>query len=156
VIPGPHACAHVGTQDCNPGRNPGGAFCCLDDANEDVTDAGLETCPALLDDAGFTSLDDFPIAELCATSERGLIEWTNPCEGSIIVVEGSGVDCNKSWLFDAMTRKLQAKGAGCNVGDRCTAGAPGFLFPTGCFDGNFSTGAISICPDAGARDAAKD
>jgi hypothetical protein len=26
---GGHACANRGPQDCNPDRNPGGAFCCL-------------------------------------------------------------------------------------------------------------------------------
>jgi hypothetical protein len=26
---GGHSCPVVGAQDCNPDRNPGGAFCCL-------------------------------------------------------------------------------------------------------------------------------
>jgi len=26
---GGHTCANSGPQDCNPDRNPGGAFCCL-------------------------------------------------------------------------------------------------------------------------------
>jgi hypothetical protein len=38
---GGHACANPGPQDCNPDRNPGGAFCCLPCPNgKKANDAG--------------------------------------------------------------------------------------------------------------------
>ncbi|HLK91171.1 MAG TPA: hypothetical protein VKZ18_14835 [Polyangia bacterium] len=38
---GGHVCANAGPQDCNPDRNPGGAFCCLPcPAGTKANDAG--------------------------------------------------------------------------------------------------------------------
>lgn len=39
-------CAKHGDADCNPDRNPGGAFCCLScgDGGPQPNDAGLPTC----------------------------------------------------------------------------------------------------------------
>jgi len=39
-------CAKHGDADCNPSRNPGGAFCCLScgDGGPESSDAGPATC----------------------------------------------------------------------------------------------------------------
>jgi len=39
-------CTKLGSADCNPGRNPGGAFCCLScgDGGPEPGDAGRPTC----------------------------------------------------------------------------------------------------------------
>jgi hypothetical protein len=41
VLGGFPSCATVGPQDCNPDRNPGGAFCCLKDVSATCGDAGV-------------------------------------------------------------------------------------------------------------------
>ena len=97
-------------------------------------------------DAGVTGLDDLPVEQLCAMHLGiGLRRWGTPCEGSIVVLQGVGVDCANYWLFDATTKALQATASGCIAGPGCTGGVPGFVFPTGCFDGNFSTDVTDPC-----------
>jgi hypothetical protein len=110
-------------------------------------DAAGASCPAPLGDAGFSSLETFPVNALC--TNRQLTEWITPCQGSIVVLAIQGRDCADYWLFDATTHALQATGHGCNLRAQCTAGIAGFVFPTSCFDGNFSTNVASLCRDGG-------
>jgi hypothetical protein len=121
------------------------------EADADTSD-GRSTCPAAIDDAGFTSLSDLPIAALCTEGNGRVVEWTNSCEGSVAVVQGDGVDCQNVWLFDATTHALQATAFGC-LRLSCTGGVPGFAFPTTCFDGSFVPELESLCTDASAPDA---
>jgi hypothetical protein len=123
-----------------------------------MMDTGLQVVPAdaaaaicagpIAADAGVTSLDDLPIQTLCAESPGRLSRWATPCAGSIIVVEGLGVDCASYWLFDATTKALQATAHGCNVGPICTDGLEGFRFPAECFSGNFTTDVVRLCPSS--------
>ena len=41
-VVGGSSCSTVGSQDCNPNRNPGGAFCCLDQSPSECTDANVQ------------------------------------------------------------------------------------------------------------------
>jgi hypothetical protein len=136
-----------GCGSSSPGGSGGDAGSDSGSPNTQSPDAAAGTCPAPIRDAGFTSLEDFPVDSVC-TQER-LIEWISPCQGSIIVVGGRGVDCSDYWLFDATTHDLQAEGHGCNVGAQCTEGIAGFVFPTSCFDGNFTTNVAYLCRDGG-------
>lgn len=112
--------------------------------------AGAAACPGpLAADAGLTSLDDLPIEALCAQSSGRLIRWSTPCAGSIVVVDGSGVDCASYWLFDATTGALQATANGCNAAPRCTGGVEGFRFPAACFTDAFTTDVVRLCPTGG-------
>jgi hypothetical protein len=113
----------------------------------DGGDGPKGTCPQpIAADAGVTSLDDLPVAALCAESPGRLIQWTTLCAGSIVVVQGQGVDCASYWLFDSATTKLQATAAGCNGAAVCTGGVAGFVFPTTCFNPTFSTAVVPLCP----------
>jgi len=46
VVGGFTGCSKLGTQDCNPDRNPGGAFCCLDRSVSQTCDASVQTIRA--------------------------------------------------------------------------------------------------------------
>jgi hypothetical protein len=149
---GSATCAHVGTADCNPGLNPGGAFCCLDKTGADAApDNG--TCSAL-GDAGFTSLDDLPIALLCAQSPGRLVRSATTCGGYVLAELGEGTDCESWWAFDPATRALQAYGHGCNGIEGLCSAVPTFTYPQACFP-YFPGGWTALCPDAGV-DAASD
>lgn len=100
----------------------------------------------LATDSGVKSLDDVSAA-LCVRGGSGAIRWNGTCGGVIVVVQGSGVDCAKYWLFDATTMALRATGQACNVMTPvCTGSVPGFQFPTQCFGGNFPSGITQLCP----------
>jgi hypothetical protein len=128
------------------------------DASSDASDVDAEegddalTCPTWVGDAGLTSLSDLAVPALCAAGNGRVVEWTTPCDGSIAVIQGEGVDCENVWLFDAMTHELQASASGC-LHVACTAGAPGFAFPTSCFDGSFTPEVVELCSDASDQDA---
>jgi hypothetical protein len=125
-------------------------------------DAGPAVCKdPLAADGGVTGLDDLPVAKLCAMPiGLGLLRWDSPCAGSIVVVQGVGVDCANYWLFNATTKALQATAYGCVAGPRCTGGAAGFEFPSSCFDGNFPTTITRLCvadqSDGSVEHAASD
>lgn len=119
------------------------------------SDANPTSCRSpIAADAGVTGLDDLPIAALCADGGR-VIRWDGSCQGSIVVLQGQGVDCDEFWLFDAKTKALQATATGCLGGAFCTGGAPGFQFPSGCFNGafGFPASATLLCTNAGADGA---
>jgi hypothetical protein len=125
-----------------------------DSREETVAEGGDITCTGPLADAGFSSLADLPIAELCAAnsaqSGSGLVEGTMPCGGTIMVSAGNGVDCYTWWLFDSTTGTLEASGGGCNTGLSCSGAAPGFSFPNQCFNGfntQFWGARRELCPD---------
>ena len=111
-----------------------------------------------------TSIDDLPTTQLCAQQiGNGAVRWDNACQGSIVVVQSLGPDCEKYWLFDATAKALQATAAGCNGSAYCTGSAPRFTFPSGCFDGNFETTVTRLCAadggysaDSGAADGGSD
>jgi hypothetical protein len=135
------------------------------DAGTDAGDARIDTAadrapdPAachdpLAADGGVTGLDDSFIAALCANGGR-VIRWDGSCQGSIVVLQGKGVDCDDFWVFDAKTNALQATATGCLGGAFCTGGAPGFQFPSGCFNNKFAfpTSATLLCTSAAADGA---
>lgn len=136
-----------------PGPDAAGA---VRDAPADVADAIID-CPGALPDAGFTSLDDLPVAQLCAESGAGgygagvVEETTTPCDGSILVQSPMETDCGAFWLFDATTHALQAIGGQCNGSYGCSGAVPGFRFPSECFEPSWQWGSsgIELCPDAG-------
>jgi len=68
-ILGGASCNHRGTSDCNPTRNPGGAFCCLDEASSAMcTDAGsVEIAPANYDQTCSSASDcvAVPAGDVC-------------------------------------------------------------------------------------------
>jgi hypothetical protein len=107
-------------------------------------------------DGGITGLADLPVAALCADGGR-VIRWDGSCQGSIVVLQGKGVDFDEFWLFDANTKALQATATGCLGSAFCTGGVPGFRFPSGCFDrtSGFPASATQLCTAAvdGAADA---
>jgi hypothetical protein len=113
----------------------------------------------LAGDGGVTSLDDVP-AVLCVRGGSGAIRWNGTCGGSIVIVQGEGVDCAKYWIFNATTKALQATAAQCNVSTVfCTGSIPGFTLPSACFDGTFPSGITQLCPSNppdGGSDAMSD
>lgn len=117
------------------------------DSASNAADADPAACKdSVAADGGVTGFDDLPVAKLCAMPiGLGLLRWDTPCAGSIVVVQGVGVDCANYWLFDATTKVLQATAFGCVAGPRCTGGTPGFKFPSSCFDGNFPTTTTRLC-----------
>jgi hypothetical protein len=132
------------------------------DAPSDGADAGI-TCAGSLPDAGFTLLDDLPIAQLCAVSAasgyygNGVVkEYTTPCQGSILVWSPVGADCTSMWLFDAQSRALQAVVGDCNGSYRCEGAIPRFQFPSQCFPPTVGWGlqAEELCPDGGSASGA--
>lgn len=132
--------------DAGAGASDGRDGAPVDDARTDTVSDPAACRAPLAADAGVTGLDDLPVAQLCAMHlGLGLRRWETPCEGSIVVVQGVGVDCANYWLFDATTKALQATAYGCVAGPRCTGGIPGFAFPTRCFDGTFSTNVTDPC-----------
>lgn len=59
---GGSSCSAVGSQDCNPNRNPGGAFCCLD--QPECTDANVQFIRASdYDQSCNTDSDCVPVGE---------------------------------------------------------------------------------------------
>ncbi len=102
--------------------------------------------------AGFTSLHDMPVRAWCFEG-HDVQEWTTPCQGSQIVLV-SAADCATYYLFDPGSGDLQAVGGACNVpGTRCDQAAPGFVFPSSCFDVGYDAGAVQdLCAgDAGTE-----
>jgi hypothetical protein len=126
------------------------------DAAPDV-DASLIVCAGPLPYAGFSSLADLPVAQLCAQSADasdspgGLVfESPTPCDGLIWVSSATGIDCSAFWLFDASTGALQAAGSTCNAEFIGCSSVPGFMFPNQCFPlhGTWPGALKSLCPDA--------
>ncbi len=115
------------------------------------------TCVGPLGDAGFTSLADFPVATLCASTGGMVVEGSPPCQGSILVSvpdsPGSG-DLGEWWLFDAATGALEASGTNTNGLIACGGGATGFVYPYQCFEYGGWPQKTSLCTDAGSADAA--
>jgi len=121
------------------------------EAAPDVADAGI-TCTGSLPDAGFSSLADFPIAQICAQAEESfgyvsMQEATVPCDGSILVRLEEGADSDSFWIFDASTGALLALGGGADITELCTGSVPGFHYPNGCWQGAFAEGP-ELCPAA--------
>ena len=80
----------------------------------------------------------------------GVERSDTPCEGSIVVRGGLGVDCFFWDLYDATTGAWQASGGGCLwVPGQCVASVPGFVVPTRCFDLAFSTSSPNLCTTDG-------
>jgi hypothetical protein len=109
----------------------------------------------LAGDSGVTSLDDLTSA-LCVGGESGAIRWVDTCGGSIVVVQGMGIDCRTYWLFDATTKSLQATAQSGNAfSPVCTGSIPGFRLPSACFDGTPPSGVTPLCP-SGPPDGGSD
>jgi hypothetical protein len=127
------------------------------DAVSDADARGI-VCEGSLQDAGFSSLTDLPLAQLCAQSAvasdnpGGLVlETPTSCAGLIFVSSATGIDCAAFWLFDASTGALQADGSICNGSYiSCVGAAPGFAFPDQCFvPYGWPGSGKQLCPDAG-------
>ena len=126
------------------------------DAGVDSPDGSI-TCSGPLPDAGFSSLADLPVAQLCAQSGvggygAGIVVESMACQGSIIVSSPTATDCGSFWLFDATTGALQAAGGGCNGGLACSGAATGFDFPSQCWSTwPSASGGEELCPDGGSE-----
>jgi hypothetical protein len=117
------------------------------------------TCSGPLQDAGFSSLADLPLAQLCAQSATAsdspgglVLQSPAPCAGLIWVSSATGIDCSEFWLFDATTGALQASGNTCNASYyACLGSVPGFTFPNQCIVPNHGWigNGKEQCPDAG-------
>jgi hypothetical protein len=137
------------------------------DASIDISsDEGGVACTGPLRDAGFSSLANLPVAQLCAQAGeggfgQGLLFESTPCQGLILVeLLPEGPDCGALWVFDARTGELQGAGFECDIfaqGYGCSGGIPGFRFPDACnplVDGGWQL-TKQLCPLAGA-DAGSD
>jgi hypothetical protein len=121
-------------------------------ANNGV-DGGV-VCTGPLADAGFSSLANLPIAELCADSTRSgsglVLEGTASCGGTTMISEGTGTDSYVWWLFESTTGALKASGEGSDTSLSSSSAAPGFSYPNECFNG-FLTNPWApnreLCPD---------
>ena len=118
-------------------------------------------CPPLnYDAAGTRTLEDLPLAEMCAEHAKfyplyGVGRWGTPCEGWIVIGRGF-TDCQFFWLFDPTTHALVATVGQCNLEPaHCAGSIPGFHFPAECFtfDGSFVTNEVDLCPLDGGDDA---
>jgi hypothetical protein len=135
------------TQLCPSSASDGGADATSMDSRPDVDPASCKG--PISADAGVTSLDDLPLAALCATATPEVVRWNEPCEGSIVVAKDHNGDCQSLWLFDPTTKLLQATADGCLTGLACTGSVPGFVFPSQCFRDTFRPPNTPLC--AGVR-----
>jgi hypothetical protein len=111
-------------------------------------DGGL-WCPGTLVDAGFSSLADLPIAQMCASaSYHQVVESTLPCQGyNIVEVSDPLSSCAPWWLFDA-TGALVATGSRCGASvPGCSAAVPGLSFPYQCFINGGWLQVVGVCTD---------
>jgi hypothetical protein len=112
-------------------------------------------CATTLDDAGFSSLADLPLADLCARvagMDNGSLTESTPCTGFKTVVLDDASDCSYFWLFDATSGLLVADGGGCDIYSSCNA-RPGVRFAMLCTSPPPPGTATDLCASSGASDA---
>ncbi len=127
------------------------------DGGSPADGAGMVVCTGPLQDAGFSTLAELPIASMCAASASisgygsgSVTKGTEACQGTIIVHEQEGVDCEGFWLFSAATGALLATGGGCDIVLGCSGAVAGLQFPIQCFDNGGWFPYVELCPDGGA------
>ena len=96
-----------------------------------VQDAMIPMCTAPLPDAGFSTLAELPVAQLCAQSNGDLMQFGPPCQGSILVALPTNP--GQWWLFNASTGQLEATGGGDDGFVWCNGGISGFQLPYQCW-----------------------
>jgi hypothetical protein len=104
-------------------------------------------CTTPLGDAGFSTLAELPVAQICARLGSGqTLMKSDPCQGWVWVTETDGVDCASDWVFDP-SGNLQVFDTGCDV-IRCTMN-PGAQPPKD-FCSDQRLGEWNLCPAAAA------
>jgi hypothetical protein len=131
---------------------PDASVVVAEDANisTPATDGGPFCATPLDGDAAVTTLDDVPWSAWCTAAIGGITMWT--CGGVTAIVFGDGGDCNRMYLFDAVSRQLVAVMQGCNGSEACVAGNPSFQPPTACWDGSGTLPiqlTLDVCAEAG-------
>jgi hypothetical protein len=112
-------------------------------------------CSSPIGDAGFSTLAEVPVAELCQYSNVpnlnvAAYESAFPCQGFMAVwAVNSSADYSDVlwWLFDATTGELRAFGEN----GTCAGAVPGFQAPWQCFVYRGWPEATNLCGDAGPQ-----
>jgi hypothetical protein len=130
---GSSGCQHRGSTDCNPDRNPGGAFCCLDDASSAVcTDGGTvaidpknynQSCQSATDCTAVPAGDVcFPCIRAClggVINAQAVGAYRDEIANAVGSSDPSDVRCNCPAEFTPCCLAGQ-----CHAGPECQSATP--------------------------------